>query len=120
MKADVVHGLGFGLECGFESRCPTCNGAEEVFSQAAAGLPAFETDGGLEVAFHVELSANERGCRGIDIGGQQRLKGLPGGDTEGKTGGSLTEALLSPIVKPDAPDRRAGRRRMFPRSVGLE
>src|ERR1039458_2362312 len=65
MKADVAGSLRPGLEFTLQRRRAACDGAQEMFSQTALGLPTFEAYGCFEIAFHVELSPNERGCRRI-------------------------------------------------------
>jgi hypothetical protein len=80
-----------------------------MFSQTAPGLPTFEAYGCFEVAFHLELSPNERGRRGVDIRGQQRLESFVGGNAEGKLGNSIPGPKLGSITEKDAPNRSVER-----------
>src|ERR1035437_1663647 len=118
MKADVARSLGPGLESALQRRRAACDGAQEMFSQSALGLPTFEAYGCFEIAFHVDLSPNERGCRRIDIGGQQILEGSAGGNAERKTGNSIPGTPLGSISEKDAPNRLGGTRRIY-RSIRL-
>ncbi len=106
VKTDATRGLRLALEDALQGGGRAGDDRQQSVAETAPRLPTLEADGGGQVAFHVELAANECHGGGIDVRGKKALQRAFRGQAECKGGRAVAGLAHGPIAENGAPGRR--------------
>ena len=113
MKADATRGLRLALEGALQGGGRTGDRRHQAVAETAPRLPALEADGGGQVAFYVELAANERHGGGIGVRGKKALQRAFRGQAECKGGRAVAGLAHGSIAENGAPGGRSRKDRAW-------